>query len=66
MASCLECPRHKKILQAAEEHTVKVAVGLQGRWAPPVAKVKEILDKGGVGKVLSSEVHIFGGSAFCT
>lgn len=52
-----------KILQAAEEHKIKVAVGLQGRWAPPVTKFKEILDTGKMGKVLSSEVHIFGGSA---
>lgn len=51
------------ILRAAEEHNVRVAVGLQGRWAPPVAKLREVLEKGEVGKVLGSEVHIRGGPA---
>lgn len=52
-----------EISHAAEEHNVRVAVGLQGRWSPPVAKLKEILERGDVGKVLSSDVHISGGAA---
>lgn len=38
------------------------AVGLQGRFAPPVVKIKEVLRSGTVGKLLSTEVRIFGGT----
>ncbi|EED24617.1 oxidoreductase, putative [Talaromyces stipitatus ATCC 10500] len=38
------------------------AVGLQGRFAPPVVKIKEILQSGRLGKLLSTEVRIFGGT----
>ncbi|KAJ5815565.1 hypothetical protein N7474_007342 [Penicillium riverlandense] len=40
----------------------RVAVGLQGRFAPPVVRVKEVLASGRVGKLLSSEVRVFGGT----
>ncbi|KAL4934828.1 hypothetical protein BDV06DRAFT_208198, partial [Aspergillus oleicola] len=39
-----------------------VAVGLQGRFAPPVLKVKETLQSGAIGKLLSSEVRMSGGT----
>lgn len=52
-----------EILRAAEQHKIRIAVGLQGRWTPPVVKLKEILEKGDVGKVLGSEVHTYGGTA---
>lgn len=40
----------------------KVVVGLQGRWAPPVVMVRELLGAGAVGELLSSEVRAHGGS----
>jgi predicted dehydrogenase len=36
------------------------AVGLQGRFAPPVVKINEILQSGRLGKLLSTDVRIFG------
>ncbi|KAF2801774.1 oxidoreductase [Mytilinidion resinicola] len=40
----------------------RVAVGLQGRLAPPVLKLKEIIETGELGKVLSSEIQEYGGT----
>lgn len=37
-------------------------VGLQGRFAPPVVRIKELLDNGDIGRILSSEVRAFGGT----
>ncbi|KAK3294196.1 uncharacterized protein B0H64DRAFT_375012 [Chaetomium fimeti] len=34
----------------------------QGRWAPPVLKIKELLQSGVVGTLLSSEFQVYGGS----
>ncbi|KAL4970506.1 Gfo/Idh/MocA family protein [Aspergillus stella-maris] len=39
-----------------------VAIGLQGRFAPPVLKVKEVLHSGVIGRLLSSEVRMCGGT----
>ncbi|KAL4949668.1 hypothetical protein BDW69DRAFT_202691 [Aspergillus filifer] len=39
-----------------------VAVGLQGRFAPPVLRVKEVLHSGIIGRLLSSEVRMSGGT----
>lgn len=54
----------REIVDAARTSGSRVAVGLQRRWAPPVLKVGELVDggKGRLGKVLSSEVRVFGGS----
>ena len=51
------------LVEAAEKSGSRVAVGLQRRWAPPVVKLRELLDggKGKLGKVLSSSVQAFGG-----
>lgn len=43
----------------AREKGVRTMVGLQGRVAPAVKKVREVLESGIVGKVLSSEVKAF-------
>jgi predicted dehydrogenase len=51
-----------RLVQAAKKSGSTVLVGLQGRCAPPVMKVAELLDEGVVGKVLSSDVRAFGGS----
>lgn len=47
---------------AAQQSGSKVAVGLQGRFAPPVRKMNDIIIEGKVGKVLSTEVHVYGGA----
>jgi predicted dehydrogenase len=52
------------ILKTAKETGSRVAVGLQGRWAPVVVKMRELLDggRGALGKVLSAEVRAYGGT----
>jgi predicted dehydrogenase len=50
------------LVEEAKKSGSRVAVGLQGRWAPPVIKLKELLKEGKLGKVLSSEVRIYGGT----
>ncbi|KAJ6437445.1 oxidoreductase family protein [Purpureocillium lavendulum] len=40
----------------------RTLVGMQGRVAPPVVKLKQLLDDGRIGRVLSAEVRAFGGS----
>ncbi|KAH6634749.1 hypothetical protein B0J18DRAFT_471661 [Chaetomium sp. MPI-SDFR-AT-0129] len=40
----------------------RVLVGLQGRWAPPVVRIKEFLREGRIGRLLSSRVEAYGGS----
>lgn len=47
---------------ARENQDQVAAVGLQGRFAPPVVKIREVLQSGRVGKLLSTEVRIFGGT----
>ncbi|KAJ5938840.1 NAD(P)-binding protein [Penicillium verhagenii] len=51
-----------ELIAAAALGGGRVAIGLQGRFAPPVLKVKEVLESGRVGKLLSTEVRIFGGT----
>jgi len=38
----------------AEQHKIKTVVGLQGAFAPAILKIKELVDSGRIGKVLSS------------
>ncbi|KAF1848821.1 NAD(P)-binding protein, partial [Cucurbitaria berberidis CBS 394.84] len=54
----------EEIVEAAKSSGSRVAVGLQRRWAPPVLKLKEVLSggTGKLGKVLSADVRVFGGS----
>jgi hypothetical protein len=53
-----------ELVDAAKKSGSRVAVGLQRRWAPPVVKLRGVLNggKGRLGKVLSSEVRAFGGT----
>jgi len=46
----------REMLDAAELGGGKVIVGLQGRQSPTVRKVKELIDEGRIGRVLSSTV----------
>ncbi|KAL2125839.1 hypothetical protein VTI74DRAFT_2537 [Chaetomium olivicolor] len=50
------------LLAAARQSGARALVGLQGRWAPPVLKIKELLAAGTIGRLLSSEVRACGGS----
>ncbi|KAM7187770.1 oxidoreductase family protein [Naviculisporaceae sp. PSN 640] len=53
----------RKLVEAAKLHggVEKTVVGLQGRLAPIALKVKEIIESGRIGKVLSSEFRASGG-----
>ena len=57
MAALLASPR----AQAADGDVLR-QFGMQGRVAPPVVKLKQLLDDGRIGRVLSAEVRAFGGS----
>jgi predicted dehydrogenase len=50
------------LVEEARKSGSRVAVGLQRRWAPPVVRLRELLKEGKLGKVLSSEVRIYGGT----
>lgn len=51
-----------ELVEAAKKSGSKTIMGMQGRLAPPVVKIREILESGRIGQVLSSEVRMFGGS----
>ncbi|GJN86268.1 hypothetical protein PLIIFM63780_009847 [Purpureocillium lilacinum] len=54
--------RARELVQAAREGRGRTLVGMQGRVAPPVVKLQQLIGEGRIGKVLSSEVRAFGGS----
>lgn len=56
----VECSRELAALAA--EKGARTMVGLQGRVAPVILKMKELLHSGKFGSVLSSEVRAFGGT----
>lgn len=51
-----------ELVEAARRSGSRAIVGLQGRLAPPVVKLKELIQEGRIGKILSSEVRAAGGS----
>ena len=51
-----------KLVALAEEHGARTMIGVQGRLAPIVHRVKEAIEGGRIGKVLSTEVRMFGGT----
>lgn len=51
----------QELVTTARQSGSRVAVGLQGRWTPPVVKMRELVQSGSLGKVLSSEVRAYGG-----
>jgi predicted dehydrogenase len=51
----------RELAEAARVAGGKTVVGLQGGLAAPTLKLKELLEEGRIGKVLSSEVRVFGG-----
>ncbi|KAH8649310.1 hypothetical protein BX600DRAFT_404403 [Xylariales sp. PMI_506] len=52
----------EKLVTQASKSGSKTLVGLQGRFAPSVRKLKEVINSGRIGKVLSSDVRAFGGT----
>lgn len=54
--------RSRELADLAAEKGILTMVGLQGRLAPVVLMLKDILKSGGVGKILSSEVRAHGGT----
>ena len=52
----------KEMLGAARKSGSKTIVGLQGRANPVVQKVKQLVDEGRIGKVLSTHVFGFAGN----
>ena len=51
-----------ELVREAKKSGSRTIMGMQGRLAPPVVKIRETLESGRIGKVLSSEVRMFGGS----
>lgn len=54
--------RAKELAETVKAKGAKSIVGLQGRLAPPVVRLRELLEEGAIGKVLSSEVRGAGGT----
>ncbi|KAH6609085.1 oxidoreductase family [Trichoderma cornu-damae] len=52
----------KDLVDAARASGSQTLVGHQGREAPPVVKLRQLLERGSVGKVLSSEIRAYGGT----
>ncbi|KFH47418.1 Galactose/lactose metabolism regulatory protein-like protein [Hapsidospora chrysogenum ATCC 11550] len=51
-----------ELADASKASGSKTILGLQGRLSPPVVRVREILEQGRIGKVLSSELLAAGGT----
>ncbi|KAK2607529.1 hypothetical protein N8I77_006195 [Diaporthe amygdali] len=54
--------RSRELADLAAERGTRTMVGLQGRLAPVVLKLKQLLHDGSLGKMLSSEVRAHGGT----
>lgn len=54
--------RSRELADLAAKKGIHTMVGLQGRLAPVVLKLKELLHGGSLGKILSSEVRAHGGT----
>ncbi|KAM0262140.1 hypothetical protein ACHAQJ_001883 [Trichoderma viride] len=52
----------KELVDAAKASGGRTLVGHQGREAPPVVKLRELLKQGKIGKILSSEIRANGGT----
>lgn len=51
-----------ELTRLVREKGSRSMIGLQGRLAPPVLKIKEVIESGRIGKVLSVEARAFGGT----
>lgn len=54
--------RSRELADLAARKGIRTMVGLQGRLAPVVLKLKEVVHGGSLGKILSSEVRAHGGT----
>ncbi|KAK2038243.1 oxidoreductase family protein [Colletotrichum somersetense] len=54
--------RARELGDAARASGSRTAVGVQGRFAPALLKIRGLLEEGRIGKVLSSEVKAAGGT----
>lgn len=54
--------RSRELADLAARKDIRTMVGLQGRLAPVVLKLKELVHGGSLGKILSSEVRAHGGT----
>lgn len=53
----------EQLVETARQSGSQVAVGLQRRWNPIIAKVRElVVGDGRLGKILSADVRLFGGT----
>jgi predicted dehydrogenase len=52
----------RELTLLAKEKGARSIIGLQGRLAPPVRKLKEVIASGRIGTVLSVELRAFGGT----
>ncbi|OTA02633.1 hypothetical protein A9Z42_0030140 [Trichoderma parareesei] len=52
----------KELVDAARAAGGRTLVGHQGREAPPVVKVRQLIEQGTIGKILSSEIRAYGGA----
>ncbi|RFU74812.1 oxidoreductase family [Trichoderma arundinaceum] len=52
----------KELVDAARAGGGRTLVGHQGREAPPILKLRQLLEQGSIGKVLSSEIRATGGT----
>ncbi|KAI9149095.1 transcription co-repressor GAL80 [Paramyrothecium foliicola] len=52
----------QELTDLANKSGSRTIVGVQGRLSPPVAKLRELLQQGRIGKVLSSQFRGFGGT----
>lgn len=51
----------EELTRLAKEKNVKTIVGLQGRVSPIYLKIKQVLESGKIGKVVSSSIALTGG-----
>lgn len=54
--------RARELTEIIKKKGSRSIVGLQGRFAPPVVKLRQLLNDGTIGKVLSSEIRGYGGT----
>lgn len=56
-----DAARARELAEAGEKAGGRSVVGLQGARAPLTKRLREVLDEGRIGKVLSVELRLFGG-----
>ncbi|KAF5986354.1 transcription co-repressor GAL80 [Fusarium coicis] len=52
----------RELVDAVREKGAKTIVGLQGRYAPPIKKLRGLVMEGRIGKIVSAELYASGGT----